>query len=133
MKRPWLRFYSWSSVESLNEHICTSGEKAAQYGPTSDGYEPTRSMWEELHTQECNLFEAFELCRRAHRGGPFLNFNGNTFAAIARQVLRDVRSNVPPKDWEMLESNTGHYVAGVVDADLMLKTLERFQLMPPVA
>jgi hypothetical protein len=37
------------------------------------------------------LDEAADLCRECHRLAPFCNFNGNTFAAIARSLMDSLK------------------------------------------
>ena len=37
------------------------------------------------------LDEAADLCRECHRLAPFCNFNGNTFAAIARSLVNTLK------------------------------------------
>ncbi len=57
------------------------------------------------------LFDAIDLCRKCHRLGPFTNFNGNTFSAIARILVR--RLELPPDEEHLIRSLAGHIVAGV--------------------
>jgi hypothetical protein len=57
------------------------------------------------------LFEAVELCRKCHRLGPFTNFNGNTFSAVARILVR--RLELSPEEEHLIRSLAGHIVAGV--------------------
>lgn len=42
---------------------------------------------------------------------PFTNFNGNTFSAIARIIIRKL--NLPPEEEFIIRSLAGHIVAGV--------------------
>lgn len=58
-----------------------------------------------------SLFEAVELCRRCHRLAPFTNFNGNTFSAIARILVR--RLGLEESEEYLVRSLAGHIVAGV--------------------
>jgi hypothetical protein len=50
-----------------------------------------------------------------HRGAPFLFFNGNTFAAIGRQMSAAVFAELPPARRREVISAVGHYIAGVLD------------------
>ena len=59
------------------------------------------------------LDEAVDLCRQCHRLAPFCNFNGNTFAAIARQLIEKLR--LPADQAHLVRSWAGHIVAGTAD------------------
>lgn len=58
-----------------------------------------------------DLYDAIEVCRKSHRLAPFTNFNGNTFAAIARTMVRRLQLE-PDLDYQA-RSLAGHIVAGV--------------------
>ena len=113
MKRAWLREYSWEFVTAQNAILCAA--KNALHGPTSDGYDATRRLWEEAFRQEITLEEAVDLCRRCHRGAPFCFYNGNTFAAIIRDVINQL--GLPPAKEAAVRSLAGHIVAGVASAE----------------
>jgi hypothetical protein len=98
-------------VNAINAALCQP--KGALYQPTSDGYEPTRKLWEQRHNQTLWLDEAVDLCRQCHRLAPFCNFNGNTFAAIARQLTQEL--HLPADQAHVVRSWAGHIVAGTAD------------------
>ena len=112
MKRVWLRDYSWEFVTAQNAMLCSA--KSALHKPTSDGHEITRQLWESHYLQETTLNEAVELCRRCHRGAPFCFYNGNTFAAIIRDVVNQL--DLPAARKLVVRSLAGHIVAGVATA-----------------
>ena len=89
MQRAWLEAFTWEMVIAANAALCQA--KGALHRPTSDGYEPARNLWESQHHQALWLDEAVDLCRQCHRLAPFCNFNGNTFAAVARQSIQELR------------------------------------------
>lgn len=111
MTRTWLRLFPWGTVVALNKRLCQ--ERRAAHRPTSDGYERTQASWEENHGRELELFDALEMCREAHRAAPFVNWNGNTFAAIAINCLRDTLGKLTPPEGAVLRSLVAHYVTGV--------------------
>jgi hypothetical protein len=76
-------------VIAANAALCQG--KSALHRPSSDGQEPVRKLWESKHQQSMWLDEAVDLCRHCHRLAPFCNYNGNTFAAIARQLILELR------------------------------------------
>ena len=69
------------------------------------------AFWEEARQREMGLFEAIEVCRICHRLAPFTNFNGNTFAAIARILVK--RLNLESTQEQLARTLAGHIVAGV--------------------
>ena len=95
MKQAWLKSVTWAVIVETNRQLCLP--KQALHKPTSDGYEPTRQLWESRHQLEMTLAEATELCRRCHRLAPFCNFNGNTFVAVIRRVIAGLQL---PRDQE---------------------------------
>ena len=61
--------------------------------------------------EEYELFDAIDTCRKCHRLAPFTNFNGNTFAAIARILMKGWKSRITQE--QIARSLAGHIVAGV--------------------
>jgi hypothetical protein len=113
MKRAWLRDYSWEFVTAQNAILCVT--KNALHKPTSDGHDVTRSLWEANYLRETALDDAVELCRRCHRGAPFCFYNGNTFAALIRDVVNQL--DLPTERKAVARSLAGHIVAGVATAE----------------
>lgn len=62
MKRAWLGDYSWEFITAQNAMLCAA--KNAFHGPTSDGHEPTKRLWEENHLREISLSQAVEIWER---------------------------------------------------------------------
>ena len=108
MKTAWLEAFTWELVIAANVALCQA--KGALHQPTSDGYAPARDLWENQHQQAMWLDEAVDLCRQCHRLAPFCNFNGNTFAAIARQLIQRLR--LAADQAHIVRSWAGHIVAG---------------------
>lgn len=108
MKRAWLQLFTWPVIIETNRQLCLP--KGALHKPTSDGYEPTRQLWEFRHREEMTLAEATDLCRRCHQLAPFCNFNANTFVAVIRRVIADLP--VPAVQAAALRTLAGHIVAG---------------------
>jgi hypothetical protein len=113
MRKRWLAGVPWEMVVWQNERLCAA--KNAHHGPTAEGHETTRKLWESSHREEMDLGEVVELCRECHRLAPFTNFNGNTFAAIARTLVDQV--DVAAERRAVARSLAGHIVAGVASAD----------------
>lgn len=57
-----------------------------------------------------SLDAAVGLCQQCHRLAPFCNFNGNTFAAIARSLVDTLK--LRPDKAHIVRSLVGHIVAG---------------------
>jgi hypothetical protein len=128
---PWLADWPWENVEKLNEALCAQG--AAQFGRTSDGYEQAKLLWETARAAgDMRFADVLELARKAHRAGGFLNYNGNTFAAIVRPMCD--RLPVGAMQRAVIRQFAGHMVAGVLDSrtqSAFLDALEGKRAMPP--
>ncbi len=112
-RRTWLADYSWEFVTAQNAALCAA--KRALHKPTSDGHETTMQLWNSRHLEPMLLAEAVEICRRCHRLAPFCFYNGNTFAAIIRDVVHTVQ--LPAEQAYVVRSLAGHIVAGVATAE----------------
>ena len=117
----WLEPFTWDFVVAQNEILCL--QKSAHHGPTSDCHADAMAFWEEARLREMSLFDAIEVCRRCHRLAPFTNFNGNTFAAIARILVK--RLNLESTQEQIARSLAGHIVAGVA-SDEEIKAFREF-------
>lgn len=112
MTKTWLQVVDWSVVYTINQQLCAA--KNAQYGPSPDGYATTKKLWDQTHLEPLTLIALVELCRRCHQYAPFLNYNGNTFVAIARQVI----GTLPPgADTAALRSLASHIIAGTASPE----------------
>jgi hypothetical protein len=105
----WLRTYSWEFITLQNAMLCHA--KSALHKPTSDGHAATKELWESRFQTEMRLDEAIDLCRRCHRMAPFCFYKGNTFAAVARDVIQNLA--IPADEAYIARSLAGHIVAGV--------------------
>ena len=109
MIRPWLARYSWEFVTAQNALLCQA--KGALHKATSDGHDQTQRLWKDQHEKLMRLEEAVALCRQCHRLAPFCFYNGNTFAGIIRDVIREL--GLPSAQAHVIRSLAGHIVAGV--------------------
>ncbi|MEM8954573.1 MAG: hypothetical protein AAGD22_10520 [Verrucomicrobiota bacterium] len=112
-EKEWLANYSWEFVTAQNLLFCRS--KNALHKPTSDGHEATRDLWNTRHLGVMALEEAVDLCRQCHRLAPFCFYNGNTFAAIIRDVVG--RLELPVEKDAVVRSLARHIVAGVATGE----------------
>jgi hypothetical protein len=111
MKHAWLKAASWPVVTEINRQLCA--QKKAQHGPTSDGHAAAQRRWTGRHAKPLTLEEVAKLCYECHRLAPFLNFNGNTFVAVARQVVTALK--LSPTQAAALRSLIGHIIAGTAE------------------
>jgi cytolysin (calcineurin-like family phosphatase) len=107
--RSWLAPYTWDFVTLQNAALCQA--KNALHKPTSDGHAQTQELWNNRHAQLMSLEEAVDLCRRCHKMAPFCFYNGNTFAAIIRDVIATLE--LEGAKAYLMRSLAGHIVAGV--------------------
>jgi hypothetical protein len=66
-----------------------------------------------------------DFLRGCHRNAPFLFFNGNTFAGIGRQIITLVMADLPTLRLREVVSATAHYIAGVLDREVMIQIVEQ--------
>lgn len=111
--RAWLAPFTWEMVKAQNAVLCQA--KNALHGPTSDGHDATKRIWEARHREQMSLAEAVELCRRCHRLAPFCFYNGNTFASIIAVVIK--KMDLSPERAYVVRSLAGHIVAGVATTE----------------
>src|SRR3954471_18802878 len=80
----FIKNWDWQSVISINRGACQRGR--AQHGINSETGSACAQEWEKLRSQILTLAETLDQLRGFHRKAPFLFFNGNTFAAIGREL-----------------------------------------------
>ena len=119
MSSRWLAPYSWEFITAQNAALCAA--KNAKHGPTSDGHEAARKLWSDRFAAKLTLAEAVELCRKCHELAPFCFYNGNTFAAVVRDVIHQLPMVAVEKS--AARSLAGHIVAGVASRE----EVEEFQ------
>jgi len=113
---------SWELVIGLNRGACARG--GAQHGFNRETQETTAREWEEKRNAVLSLEETLDFLRDCHRQAPFLFFNGNTFADIARQLAAALFADLSTGRRREITSAVAHYVAGVLDRDSMAQILE---------
>jgi hypothetical protein len=118
----FLKNWSWQSVVGYNRGACARG--GAQHGPNPETQEACAKEWEQKRCEVFTLAEFFEFLRHCHRRAPFLFFNGNTFADIARQIAAALFADLPSGRRRTLTSAVAHYIAGVLDREDMVQTVE---------
>ena len=127
--KPWFPPVDWELVIEINRGLCK--QKNALHKPTSEGYLPARTLWEETQSRALSLTDALDVCLRCHRLAPFCFYNGNTFAAIARDFIAELSPPLTADKTHILRSIAGHIVAGTAtdiertQLDAMLAALGR--------
>ena len=115
---PWLLAWPWENVVAMNRDLCAA--RQAMHKATSANAE-VESEWDS-RTEKVRTFAALlRFLLWCHRKAPFCFYNGNTFAAIARQIIGTLP--LSPENAGPLRSAAGHYVAGVLspeDLDALL-------------
>ena len=56
MKHRWLKDWPWETVVTINAGLCK--QKNALRKPTSDGYQPAQTLWENSRARELTLRES---------------------------------------------------------------------------
>ena len=116
-RAPFLQNWDWQSVSHLNQRLCARGN--AQHGTSSNTYEAAAADWDSIRVQVIPLGECLEFLRYCHQKAPFLSYNGNTFAEIARQMAAALFADLPPSRLKFVTSTIAHFVAGVLPRDSM--------------
>jgi hypothetical protein len=114
--------WSWELIVSLNRGACERGR--AQHGYNSEAHQKVRALWEETRPKELTLLDLLDLLFRCHRSAPFLFFNGNTFAEVARRTVDLLFADLPLSRRREAASLAAHFVAGVLDRDSMASGIE---------
>ena len=115
--------WDWQSVIRINAGACARG--SAQHGFNSETHAACATDWTSHHAREVTLAEAFDTLREFHKRAPFLFFNGNTFAAIGRELSFALFSDLPVLRKREVGSATAHYIAGVLDRESMVQIVEQ--------
>ena len=118
----FIQNWGWDSIVSFNRGACERGR--AQHGHNRETHEAVRQRWEEARWEKLSLAETLAFLLRCHRDAPFLFFNGNTFAEIARRIVDVLFADLPLARRREAASLAAHYVAGVLDRDSMTQMLE---------
>src|SRR5690348_16040640 len=113
----FIQNWDWQSIVGLNCAACERGR--AQHGLNKETHEKVRNEWEETRLKELTLLETLDFLRHCHRAAPFLFFNGNTFAEIARRLVDVLFADLPRGRRREADSLAAHYVAGVLDREPM--------------
>lgn len=117
----WLASFDWDFVTEINRGLCR--KKNALHKPAAEGHLPAKTLWEKHQSRELHLIDALEVCLKCHRLAPFCFYNGNTFAAIARDFIADLSPGLAADKAHVLRSIAGHIVAGTA-TDIERKQLE---------
>ncbi|MEI6083830.1 MAG: hypothetical protein WCS70_05970 [Verrucomicrobiota bacterium] len=118
----FVKNWDWQSVVLINRGACERG--GAQHGLNSETAGACAAEWEGQRVRVATLGETFDFLKRCHRLAPFLFFNGNTFAAIGRELGRALFSDLPPARNREVTSAVAHYIAGVLDREAMVQIVE---------
>jgi len=127
--KSWLAAFDWKFVTEINRGLCQ--KKNALHKPTSEGHPAAKTLWEKNQFRELALTDALEVCLECHRLAPFCFYNGNTFAAIARDFITELSPGLPADQAHILRSIAGHIVAGTATGierkqlDSLLAALEK--------
>ncbi len=114
--------WDWQSVVRINRGACERG--GAQHGFNSETRSACETEWETKRHAVLTLAETLDFLKHCHRQAPFLFFNGNTFAAIGRELGRVLFAELPPVRNREVISAIAHYIAGVLGRDEMIAMVE---------
>src|SRR5437868_6950784 len=123
-KKAWLSKVPWSEVQVINQALCKQQGISYEVARTC---EAVRQLWETSASRSLSLLDVVDLCRKCYEIGPFVCNNGNTFAAVARQVVDEWAITMPSVEAQIVRNTIGHYVVGMVSRKELQKILQHFQ------
>lgn len=121
-RAPFIKNWGWEFIVSYNQAACQRGR--AQHGHNQETFDEVKRYWEETRQQELTLLGTIEFLRHCHKRAPFLFFNGNTFAEIARRIVDVLFADLPLPRRREAASLAAHFVAGVLDKDSMIAAID---------
>lgn len=116
--------FDWSAITETNAGLCAS--TSSFHGPTSDGYNDCKTLWESKHPETMRFRDVLAFLQDCHRMAPFCFNNANTFAAVARDLIYDLKTDSDTAT--LLRSAAGHYVAGVLPDDELDRILSEITI-----
>lgn len=118
----FLHNWDWVSVTQINHGLCERG--GAQRGINAETHAAVAEEWEKRRASALTLLETFQFLKFCHRRGPFLFFNGNTFAEIGRTLANALFSDLPFHRRKEASSAAAHFITGVLDEELMIAAVD---------
>jgi hypothetical protein len=98
----------------MNKAVCRRSA-GMPHGLHPESAQEVSARWENARQNPMTILELLEFLRVCHKKSPFLNFNGNVFAEIARQIVGVSLIGMPISRIEAATSLAAHFVAGVLD------------------
>jgi len=120
-RAPFIKNWDWQSVIRINRGTCERGR--AQHGINTETGATCEAQWETKRQTTLTLQETIDFLKACHRQAPFLFFNGNTFAAIGRELTFALFSDLPPARKREVASAVAHYIAGVLPLEDMVEII----------
>lgn len=114
LERKWFETVPWETVVAVNKDLCQKDEQPHE--PNPKGYEAAKRLWDESASRTMKLREALEVFRQTHKLAPFRFFNGNTVAALAKQMVSGMLELLPPVQAQIARSSVSHFVVGAIKA-----------------
>jgi hypothetical protein len=110
----FLKSLPWDAVVALNQAVCSKAAGVA-HGFNRETITQMQTKWEAARHQDMTLVELLDFLHLCHKTAPFLNFNGNVFGEVARQIVAVSLLGMPGPRITAATSLAAHCVAGVVD------------------
>ena len=125
IQKQWLGSVPWDAVLSINQNQCQA--QNTTHEPKVNGFEAARQLWEKSVPQAMSLPEVLDVCRKCHALSPFVFNNGNTFAAVSKNLVEELAQFLPGVEAQILRTTVSHYVAGQVGRSELLRVLGHFE------
>ena len=125
IEKQWLGSVPWDAVLSINQNQCQA--QNTTHEPKAATFEAARQLWEKSVPQSMSLPEVLDVCRKCHALAPFVFNNGNTFAAVSKDLVEELAQFLPGVEAQILRTTVSHYVAGQVGKSELLQILSHFE------
>ncbi len=112
LERNWLALVPWQTLVAKNQELCRKDNQPHE--PNPKGFERAQRLWHEQAAKTLPLQAALDVFRQVHKLAPFKFFNGNTVAAVAKDMMTDALAPLPSLQAEMARRTVAHYVVGAV-------------------
>ena len=122
LERKWLATVPWATVVKTNQDLCLKDEQPHE--PNAAGFDAARRLWEQTAEKSLPLRDVLDMFRQIHKLAPFKYFNGNTVAALARNMMGEVVDALPSVQAQMARSTVSHYVVGAIKAGELEQVLD---------
>jgi hypothetical protein len=125
VEKVWLQEVPWESLVEINKALCHAQQ--TEFTTNAKGLNIAKQCWDAAVKKPMSLAQVLEVCRKCCDASPFIFNNGNTFGSVAKTLIRDWLSSLPPLEAEIVRATVSHYVVGLVGKRELGDVLKHFE------